>query len=98
MARKWLVERRRLRIRCGVSAGALGVSVVGLGLFVAFPRCGGDEEIICAPPVGAIVTGVAVAASLISTVVFAVRLAVHRERRPSVGRVGIGGGRLLVRF
>lgn len=67
--RQWLAQRRRLRIRFGVSAGVFGVSVVGLALFVVFPRCSGEEESVCAPPVRAIVSGVAVAASLVSTVV-----------------------------
>lgn len=85
-----------MRIDFGVSAGALGLSAVGLGLFVALRRCGGEEETVCEPPIGIGVTGAAVAASLVATVVFMVRLVAHAERRPA-RRVGFAGG-LSVRF
>ncbi len=97
-SRKWLERRRRLRIGLGVSAGVLGVGAVGLGLFVGLRRCDADESFCEGVPTGAIVTGVVVAGSFISTIVYAVRLTKHNERRPSARRVTFAAGGLSVRF
>jgi hypothetical protein len=95
MTRRWLAERRRLRIRFGVSAGVLGVSAAGLALSVGLPR--GDGEQVDWVPIGAIVCGIAAAASLIPTIVYAVRLTAHNERRPAAARVRLDQG-LGIRF
>jgi len=94
---RWLAQRRRLRIKLGVSAGVLGASAGTLALGAVF-GCRGDGPVLDCTPIAAIVGGVAVVAAVIPTLVYAVRLTVHNERRPRSTRVQAGPGGLLLRF
>lgn len=92
---QWLERRRRLRINFGVSAGVLGAGAATLVLGAVF---GCDGAVLDCIPIAAIVGGVAVVAAAIPTLVYAVRLTVHNERRPRNTRVQLGPGGLLLRF
>ena len=92
----WLARRRRLRIGLGVSGGVLLAGGAALGLSLGFSACG-EDSLDCFP-IGATVSGVVAAAALISTVVYAVRLTVHNERRPRQLRVQLEPGGLRLRF
>jgi hypothetical protein len=95
-ARQWHTRRRHLRIGLGVSGGVMLAGGAALGMSLGFSMCG--EDSIDCYPIGATVAGVVAAAALISTVVFAVRLTIHNERRPQNTRVQFGPGGLRLHF
>ncbi len=94
---RWLAQRRRLRINFGVSAGVLGAGAATLALGATL-ECRSDEPVLDCIPIAAIVGGVIAVAAAIPTLVYAVRLTAHNERRPRNTRVQLGPGGLLLRF